>query len=261
MSLRVENLSKTFNLSKKQRKIEQTDIKRKVAVNDVSFEAYPGEIFGLLGPNGAGKTTAMRCISTLIKADQGDIYVGDLSVRKDSTEVRKKIAFLTNELKLEDHFTPNYLFNYFGRLHGIDEATLKTRKEGLFKRFGVDKFAEVKVADLSTGMKQKISIAISLVHDPDYIIFDEPTNGLDVLTARTVTDYLLELKAQGKTVILSTHILGVVDKMCDRVGIIIDGKLKLLDTIDKVKTRHEHGDLEEVFFELVKESAGESDAL
>ncbi|MFU8787291.1 MAG: ATP-binding cassette domain-containing protein, partial [Candidatus Izemoplasmataceae bacterium] len=167
---------------------------------------------------------------------------------------------LTSELKLEDHFTPNYLFTYFSRLHGVSEAMIIKRKEVLFTRFGIDKFQEVKVADLSTGMKQKISIAISLVHDPDYIIFDEPTNGLDVLTAKTVTDYLIELKNSGKTVILSTHILSVVEKLCDRVGIIIDGKMKALDTIDKVKKLALDNDLETVFFELVKESAGEQHA-
>lgn len=259
MSLKVDHISKTFTLSKKQRKIEQTDNKRKVAVDEISFEAFPGEIFGLLGPNGAGKTTAMRCISTLIKPDSGNIYLGDQSVLDNSTEVRKNMAFLTNELKLEDHFTPNYLFKYFGRLHGLDDETIENRKAYLFERFGINKFQEVKVADLSTGMKQKISIAISLVHDPDYIIFDEPTNGLDVLTARTVTDYLLELKAQGKTVILSTHILSVVEKMCDRVGIIIEGKLKVLDTLEAAKSLNETNDLEALFFDLVKESAGEED--
>ena len=130
----------------------------------------------------------------------------------------------------------------------------RSRKELLFKRFGIDKFQEVKVGDLSTGMKQKTSIAISLVHDPDFIIFDEPTNGLDVLTARSVMDYLNELKARGKTVIVSTHILSVVDKICDRVGIIIDGEMKLCDTLDKVKAYDESRDLENVFFNLVKES-------
>ena len=259
-SLQVQHLRKTFNLSKKQRKIEQTDLRRKIAVDDVSFTANPGEIFGLLGPNGAGKTTALRCIATLIKPDEGDVLVDDLSVLKESGEVRKKIAFLTNELKLEDHFTPNYLFRYFSRLHGVDETVIEERKKTLFERFGIDRFAEVKVADLSTGMKQKISLAISLVHDPSFIVFDEPTNGLDVLTAKTVTDYLVEMKEQGKTVILSTHILSVVEKLCDRVGIIIEGKLKAYDTLENVKKQSSDGELETLFFDFVKESAGEDHA-
>ena len=123
-------------------------------------------------------------------------------------------------------------------------------------RFGIDKFKEVKVGDLSTGMKQKISIAISLVHDPEFIIFDEPTNGLDVLTARNVTDYLTELKEQGKTVIISTHILSVVEKLCDRVGIIINGKMKVCDTLDNILKDQDGKDLEDYFFDLVKEEEG-----
>lgn len=218
-TLEVRNIKKTFKLSRKQQKIEKTKTKLKVAVDNLSFIAYPGEIFGLLGPNGAGKTTCLRAISTLIKPDEGDIIVGGSSVVEDSNSVRRKIGFLTSELKLEDHFTPNYLYTYFSRLHGIEEEVIRERKEVFFKKFGIQEFMEVKVGDLSTGMKQKVSIAISLVHDPEFIIFDEPTNGLDVLTARSVTDYLIELKESGKTVILSTHILSVVDKLCDRVEI------------------------------------------
>ena len=252
-TLEVKNIIKTFNLSKKQRKLEKTDIKLKVAVNDLSFTAYPGEIFGLLGPNGAGKTTCLRAISTLIKPDSGDILVGGSSVTNDSMEVRSKIGFLTSELKLEDHFTPSYLFTYFGRLHGLEDKDIETRKDILFSRFGIDNFREVKVGDLSTGMKQKTSIAISLVHNPNFIIFDEPTNGLDVLTARSVTEYLEELKNEGKTVIISTHILSVVDKLCDKVGIIINGKMKVCDTLDNIKSMYSSNDLEEIFFDLIKE--------
>ena len=255
-TLEVRNIRKTFKLSRKQRKLDKTNEKYKIAVNDLSFTAYPGEIYGLLGPNGAGKTTCLRTISTLIKPDEGDIFVGGSSVIKDSFEVRRKIGFLTSELKLEDHFTPNYLFTYFSRLHGIEEDKIEGNKLKLFKRFGIDKFMEVKVGDLSSGMKQKTSIAISLVHNPDFIIFDEPTNGLDVLTARSVTDYLIDLKNQGKTVILSTHILSVVEKLCDRVGIIINGKMKVNDTIENIKKNHPSNNLEELFFNLVKEEEG-----
>lgn len=252
-TLEVVHLKKTFKLSKKQQKLEQTKTKEKIAVNDLSFIAYPGEIFGLLGPNGAGKTTCLRTISTLIKPDEGDVIVGGSSVVKDSFDVRGKIGFLTSELKLEDHFTPNYLFTYFGRLHGLEEELIETRKSNLFKKFGIEEFKEVKVGDLSTGMKQKTSIAISLVHDPEFIIFDEPTNGLDVLTARSVTDYLIELRDNGKTVIVSTHILSVVEKICDRAGIIINGKMKICDTIENIKKSSPSNDLEEIFFDLIQQ--------
>ncbi len=250
----VNNLKKTFKLSKKQQKIEKANDPLKVAVNDLSFTAYEGEIYGLLGPNGAGKTTTLRILSTLIKADSGEAFIDDINVSRNPHEIRKMIDFLTSELKLEDTFTPNYLYDYFARLHDIEENDIKIRKEKMFSRFGIDKFAEVKIGNLSTGMKQKISIAISLVHDPKLIIFDEPTNGLDVITAKTVTDYLLELKSEGKTIILSTHIFSLVEKICDRVGIIINGTMAKEDYVaNLIKEKN----LEEVFFDIYKETVGE----
>ena len=249
----VNGLSKTFTLSRKQQKIERTAEKRKVAVDNLSFTARRGEIFGLLGPNGAGKTTTLRMLSTLIRPDSGDAMLDGCSVVNQPEEVRAKIGFLTSELKLEDFFTPNYLFDFFSRLHGVDEEVCHERKQRMFSRFGIDKFAEVKVANLSTGMKQKLSLVISLVHNPEIIIFDEPTNGLDVLTARTVTDYLQELRAEGKTIILSTHIFSLVERLCDRVGIIIDGRLVACGTLSEVC---DGMTIEDRFFELYKEQKG-----
>ncbi len=251
--LRVEGLCKTFRLSRKQQKIERTDRKEIVAVNNLSFTANQGEIFGLLGPNGAGKTTTLRMLSTLIRPDSGDAILDGYSVVNQPEEVRGKIGFLTSELKLEDFFTPNYLFDFFSQLHHVDEATMRERKNQMFSRFGIDRFAEVKVANLSTGMKQKLSLVISLVHDPDIIIFDEPTNGLDVLTARTVTDYLQELRDLGKTIILSTHIFSLVERLCDRVGIIIDGQLTHCDTLENICNGQS---LEDRFFDIYKEKKG-----
>lgn len=252
-TVKVEKITKTFHLSKKQQKIEKSNESIKVAVKDLSFEAYPGEIYGLLGPNGAGKTTTLRCISTLIKPDQGDIYINDFSVSKDAEDVRRIIGFLTSELKLEDFFTPNYLFDFFANLHNLSPEVQMRRKEYLFSKFDIASFAEVKVAELSTGMKQKVSLAISLIHDPSVIIFDEPTNGLDVITAKVVTDYLLELKSLGKTIIVSTHIFSLVEKICDRVGIIINGKLAfedLLSTIGRTENK-----LESLFFNLYEQES------
>lgn len=249
----VNNLSKTFKLTKKQQKINKTNETLKVAVKDLSFVAYEGEIYGLLGPNGAGKTTTLRMISTLIKPDSGDVLVDGSSVLTNPDDVRSKIGFLTSELKLEDFFTPNYLFDFFSELYKIDKEISLRRKEELFKKFEIDSFREVKIADLSTGMKQKVSLVISIVHDPDIIIFDEPTNGLDVITAKTVTDFLIELKNQGKTIILSTHIFSLVEKLCDRVGIIIDGKMILSDSLENVCKERS---LEDVFFSLYFKDGG-----
>ena len=250
----ASNLRKTFKLTKKQQKINKTTEVNKVAVNDLSFVAYKGEIYGLLGPNGAGKTTTLRMISTLIKPDSGDVLVDGFSIIKEPNEVRSRIGFLTSELKLEDFFTPNYLFDYFAELYKIDKEVSNKRKEELFKKFEIDSFKEVKVADLSTGMKQKVSLVISIVHDPDIIIFDEPTNGLDVITAKTVTDFLIELKKLGKTIILSTHIFSLVEKLCDRVGIIIDGKMVLSERLDNICKEKS---LEDVFFDLYFKEGGE----
>ena len=250
----VNNLRKTFKLSLKQQKIEKTNTKVKVAVDDLSFTAFKGEIYGLLGPNGAGKTTTLRVMSTLVKADSGDCIIDGASVKDNPSQVREKIGFLTSELKLEDYFTPNYLFDYFSALHGVEDSIRDKRKRELFAKFGIDKFAEVKVAELSTGMKQKVSLVISIVHDPDFIIFDEPTNGLDVITAKVVTDFLLELKSQGKSIIISTHIFSLVEKICDRVGIIIDGKMILSDTLKSIT---KHKSLEDVFFDLYLDKVGE----
>lgn len=251
--LKVEHLKKTFKLSKKQQNLEKGE-KYKVAVNDLSFVMYKGEIYGLLGPNGAGKTTTLRMLSTLIKPDEGDAYINGVSIRKEPEKIRKMIGFLTSDLKLENSFTPNYLFDYFSSLHGVDNKTREERKEKLFKRFGIDKFKEVKIGDLSTGMKQKVSLVISLVHDPDFIIFDEPTNGLDVITAKVVTDYLIELKNEGKSILLSTHIFSLVEKICDRVGVIINGKMIVSDKID-ILTNNKN--LEEAFFDIYVKEMGD----
>lgn len=254
--LQVDSLSKTFKLSAKQQKIEQTHDRLKKAVDNISFEAYKGEIFGLLGPNGAGKTTTLRMLATLIKPDSGNAVIDGASIVGQPEEVRSKIGFLTSELKLEDFFTPNYLYDFFSELHGVDAETAHHRKKALFDRFGISKFAEVKVANLSTGMKQKASLVISLVHNPDIIIFDEPTNGLDVITARTVMDFLQELRNEGKTIILSTHIFSLVERLCDRVGIIIDGHLTHCDTLENIC---QGLSLEDRFFEIYSEAKGAND--
>lgn len=245
----VKNLKKTFHLSKKQMLINQTKNPLKVAVDDISFATYSGEIFGLLGANGAGKTTTLRCIATLIKQDEGEVLVLGVN-NKNDIDVKKKICFLTNEIKLEEQFTPNYMFRYFARFHGLDDETIEKRKAELFTKFDINKFSETKIGELSSGMKQKVSIAISLVNDPEIIIFDEPTNGLDVVTAKVVTDYLIEMRNKGKTVIISTHIMSIVEKLCDRVGIIIDGKIDICDTVENVLKNNPGSDLEEVFFNL-----------
>ena len=253
--LSVTNLHKTFKLSKKQQKLKNLNKPVLTAVDNVSFKSYEGEVFGLLGPNGAGKTTIMRMIATLINPDSGDATVDGYSITKQPLDVRLSIGFLTNELKLDEFFTPNYLFDFFANLHGMPKDLTQKRKNELFKTFGVDEFAEVKVANLSQGMKQKTSLAISIVHDPSIIIFDEPTNGLDVITAKVVMDFLIELKRQGKSIILSTHIFNLLEDLCDRVGIIINGKMVVCDTVSEIVGEKS---LEEVFFDVYNQTTKEA---
>ncbi len=251
--LKVDNLTKSFKQSKKFFKPEKNG-GVKVAVNNLSFSAYKGEIFGLLGPNGAGKTTTLRMLATLIKPDSGNATINGKSIVSDKEAVRRSIGFLTSELKLDETFTPEYLFNFFADLYGVETNVRNARKTQLFSKFGINEFAGQKLGNLSTGMKQKVSLVVSIAHDPEFIIFDEPTNGLDVLTGKVVTDFLQELRAEGKTIILSTHIFSLVEKLCDRVGILIDGKLA---AIDSLKNLTQEKNLEDTFFGLYESVTGE----
>ncbi|BCN28975.1 ABC transporter ATP-binding protein [Anaeromicropila herbilytica] len=251
--IEINNLTKVYKLSKKQMQEQKTKKNMKKAVDGVSLKASKGEIYGLLGPNGAGKTTTLRCIATLLKPTDGNVSVCGFDTVKEGEEVRKKIGFLTNEIKLDPQFSPEYMFKFFGRLHGIDDKTIKERQEKLFSYFGIHDFKDKKINDLSTGMKQKAAIAVSLVHDPEVIIFDEPTNGLDIVTARSVTDYLKQLKEEGKLVIISTHIMSEAEKLCDRIGIIINGKKVTEGTLNEILEETKTSDLEDAFFQLYKE--------
>ena len=248
----VKDLKKEFKISKRQRKIQQC--RTNIALNGLSFEVNKGEIYALLGTNGAGKTTTLRILSTLLKPDDGKCYIDGVNVSEEPDKIRSKIGFLTSELKLDGFFTPNYLYDFFSDLYGVKSELRIVRKKELFNTLGIDKFAEVKVSNLSTGMKQRVAIAISLVHDPDIIIYDEPTNGLDIVSSKMVIDYLKELKTNGKTIIISTHIFEVVEKVADRVCIVINGNVEYEDSISRIKKEKS---LEDVFFEVYYSKEGE----
>ncbi|MBO4997825.1 MAG: ABC transporter ATP-binding protein [Lachnospira sp.] len=252
--IEVKNLTKIYKLTGKQKREAKTKDNKKVAVSEVSFCAKEGEIFALLGPNGAGKTTTLRCIATLLEPTVGEITVQGYDSRKQGDKVRSSIAFLTNELKLDPLFSPKYLFRFFGRLHGMSEAEIDERQQALFTYFGITEFQDKKIQELSTGMKQKISIAVSLVHDPEVVIFDEPTNGLDIVTARAVTDYLKVLKEQGKVVVVSTHIMSEAQKLCDRLAMIIGGRSVFEGTLEEVLCQTGAKDLEDAFFAIYRDN-------
>lgn len=234
----IEHLSKSFLKS---------GVK---AVKDVSFEIQSNEIFALLGPNGAGKTTTMRMLSTLLVPDSGRImYDGKITLGNEK-EIKKRIAFLTNEIRLDGQFTPNQSAGFYGQLYGLPEQQLQKNRQELFDYFEISEFADRKYETFSTGMKQKTSIAICLIHDPDIIIFDEPTNGLDILTQRLVENYILELKKRGKCVIISTHILDVVERLSDRVGVIIDGLSVFCGTCQEMICEENAGTMSDAFVSL-----------
>lgn len=222
----------------------------KTAVREVSFSIKDGEIFALLGPNGAGKTTTMRMLSTLLKPTAGSVFINDWDTRKDAKEIKKNIGFLTTEIRLDGQFTPNELAAFYGKLYGLDKRTLEENKRKLFDYFDITQIAGRRYETFSTGMKQKTSIAICLIHDPKTIIFDEPTNGLDILTQKQVEDFLLSEKERGKTIVISTHILEVVEALADRVGVIIDGQSVACGTMEDIIAEAEGKELREAFIRL-----------
>ena len=244
----VKNLVKEFKLSRKQMMSQKTNSPVLVAVNDLSFELTPGVIYGLLGPNGAGKTTTLRMIASLIKPKSGAIYYDEQDINADISKYRSKIGFLTSELKLDEFFTADETFDYMGELYGMPAGEIASKKEELFASFGINRFRNVKIKELSTGMKQKVSLAVSLCHSPEIIIFDEPTNGLDVMAAKEVENFLINLKDENHIILISTHIFSLVEKLCDRVGIIMKGKMILDESMEEI---HKKGSVEDVFFDLV----------
>jgi len=221
------------------------------AVDNVSFRCEPARIYGLLGANGAGKTTTLRILATILEPTDGTALVCGYDVVEEPEKVRANVGFLSTATALYPRLTAQELVEYFGRLNGLDEATLKKRVDDIFNRLDMNSFRDRRCDKLSTGMKQKTSIARTLVHDPPVMIFDEPTLGLDIMTARTITAFIRECRDRGKTVIFSTHIMSEVEKLCDVIGIIHDGKLLTEGTLAELRQRHGEHDLEEIFVKIV----------
>jgi len=221
------------------------------ALKGVSFKVNKGKIFGLLGPNGAGKTTALRTLSTLIKPSAGSVEVMGYDTVKDSQKIRQNIGFLSSDMNLAGTLSAKDFLYFFGRLNHIPEEKLGQRVTELAKYLEMDKFMDRRVSGYSTGMKQKTLIAIALIHEPEIVIFDEPTNGLDIMTSRVVLNYLRDLKERGKTIILSTHIMSVAQKMCDDLVIINKGEILAEGTVADILEKTGREDLEDAFFDLM----------
>lgn len=253
--IEVQHISKTFTLSKQQRKeLGNTNTGSTVhAVRDVSFSCAPGRVFTLLGPNGAGKTTTLRMIATILKPSSGHIIVDGHDTVTHGTQVRRSLGFLTGSTGLYDRLTPNETVDYFGRLNGMDEKSIRERKKYLFDLLGIHSFADRRVGKFSTGMKQKVSIARTMIHDPQVVVFDEPTSGLDVIAAKSIIELIRQCKKDNKTVIFSTHIMSEVNMLADDLAIIHKGDLIYNGLFNDFKAGMRESTLEDEFIRIALE--------
>ncbi len=224
---------------------------RLVALGGISFDALPGQIYGLLGPNGAGKTTALRILGTVLKPTGGTATVGGFDVLTQPSLVRRQLGYMSANTGVYDRMTAWEMVEYFGRLNGMQEEALRARMESLFERLQMNEIRDVLGAKMSTGMKQKVSIARAIVHDPPVLIFDEATSGLDVLVARALLKTIAELREQGKCIVFSTHIMREAEKLCDRIAIIHRGEILAEGTLAELNGSNTEQDLEEYFFQLI----------
>ena len=252
--IEVQNVSKQFALSARQQRELQATARSVYAVQGVSFTCRPGRIFSLLGPNGAGKTTTLRMIATLLRLSGGRISVQGQDVATEPEQVRRSIGFLTGATNLYDRMTPLETVRYFADLHGMPAATFKARQEALFTQLGIHGFAQKRIGQLSTGMKQRVSIARTMIHDPAVVIFDEPTSGLDVISAHAILELIRDCKAAGKTVIFSSHIMSEVDLLCDELAIIHQGRLIYASDMETFRQTAGSQSLTATFIQLVNQA-------
>ncbi|MFI4875679.1 MAG: ATP-binding cassette domain-containing protein [Blastopirellula sp. JB062] len=230
-----------------------------VAVDRVSLFAMPGQIFGLLGPNGAGKTTVLRILSTVLRPTSGSVQVNGYDVVTEPAMVRRQIGFVSTNTAVYERMTAWETVEYFGRLYGLEEGLLQDRMATIFQRLRMEEMRDVLGSKMSTGMKQKVSIARAIVHDPPVLVFDEPTLGLDVFVGRALLQIIAELREQGKCIIFSSHIMREVEKLCDQVAIMHQGKILAEGTQAELRDRFSQPDLEEIFFHLIGEPADMAD--
>lgn len=221
------------------------------AVAEVSFRVAPGQIYGLLGANGAGKTTTLRLLATLLEPTGGSATVAGCDIAREAQGVRARVGFLATSTALYGRLTAREMIAYFGRLHGLDREAIAARTRQLADELDMHAFLDRRCDTFSTGMKQKTSIARTLVHDPAVMIFDEPTLGLDVMAARAIVQFVRACRARGKTVLYSTHVMSEMEKLCDTIGIIHGGRLVAEGTLAELRARHGEQDLEEIFVRAI----------
>ena len=238
----IENLQKSYKIRGG----------KKHVLKGISCTAKDGEIYGLLGPNGAGKTTTLRTIATLLRPDSGLVTVDGHDVVTEGRVVRDRIGFLTGEMRLAGQLSCRELLQFFGRLNHMSAQSISSRTAVLSKEFDMEEYVDTPIAKLSSDMTQKVGLAVSIVHEPHNIIFDEPTSSLDVLAVKVISDFLRSAKEEGKCVVLSTHVLADAQRLCDRIGIIYNGELLCEGTIEELLDSHKVSDIETLFFSLIQ---------
>lgn len=255
--IEFKDVWKTFPLSARQRSELGLEAEERVlhAVAGVSFTCRPGRVFTLLGPNGAGKTTALRMVATLMRPTAGQISVLGMDVTERPQEVRRRIGFLTGTTRPYERLTPNELMRYYADLYGMDEELFKRRRNELFELLGISEFANRRIGKLSSGMRQRVSIARTIIHDPEVVVFDEPTQGLDVIAARHIIQLIRDCRQAGKTVLFSTHIMGEVSLLADDVAILHRGRICFLGTYQDLVTNMRAKTLEDEFVRIVQEAS------
>ncbi|MBY0083909.1 ATP-binding cassette domain-containing protein [Brevibacillus brevis] len=241
--------------------IEVKDVSKRfkeiAAVQHVSFRVEAGEVYGLLGENGAGKTTTMRMMATVLTPTEGDIEISGFSVRQQPLEVRRRIGILFGgDVGLYSRLTARENIAYFGRLYGLEQARLDERIDSLSRLLEMDVFLDRRVDAFSRGMKQKVAIARTLVHDPDVILLDEPTTGLDVTAATIFRRMVRKLQEEGKTILFSSHNMGEINKLCKRVALMHKGKLRFAGGLDALREQFGTEDLDDIFMAVVEGSEG-----
>lgn len=253
--IELTSLTKTFKLSRQQKRdLDSAPVGNTIdAVHDLTFRCRPGRVFALLGPNGAGKTTALRVISTMLRPSSGTVSVCGFDTVRNARDVRSRLGFLTGQTGLYDRLTPNEMVRYFADLNGMDRAAFEQRRDDLFARLDMNAFADRRIGRLSTGMRQKVSIVRTIIHDPDVVVFDEPTAGLDAVTSRNIIQLIRDSRDAGKTIIFSTHRMGEVSQLADDVGIIHRGQLLYNGDFDDFQVAMQAPTLEDEFVRLIEE--------
>ncbi|KPL01754.1 MAG: hypothetical protein AMJ73_09990 [candidate division Zixibacteria bacterium SM1_73] len=244
----------TSNLTKIFRDKKRGEVR---AVDQVNIKCRLGRVFGLLGLNGAGKTTLMRLLSTTLKPTSGTAKVAGYDIIQKPEKVKEKIGFLSNDTGLYNRLTAEETVTYFGRLNNIEESELKGRVEEIFGTFDMDEFRQTRIDKLSTGMKQKVSIARTFVNNPEVLILDEPTLGLDVVTSRSIIQFIKESKKLNKCVLFSTHIMWEAEKLCDDIAIIHKGKILEVGSLNELQAKTGLKELDDIFVEIIGDNRGE----